>query len=111
MARKLSISMFCMVAMLLFLESHAETGVTTTEAPAPQPSNNTTNLPTHGTTEGSLQPADAQIHNTRNHACSSAISVVPNACVYLLELMETSRSAHAITIGRPKGEDPNAPEG
>ncbi|TKY53408.1 hypothetical protein E2542_SST24938 [Spatholobus suberectus] len=53
---------------------------------------------------------DARTHNTRSRVCFSAKSVVPNACVCHLELMATRRSARATTTGRPKGEDPNAPE-
>ncbi|KAG5080691.1 hypothetical protein JHK86_004756 [Glycine max] len=53
---------------------------------------------------------DAPKHTTRSRVCSSAINVVPNACVCHLELMVTRRSAHATTTGRPKGEDPNALE-
>lgn len=53
---------------------------------------------------------DVQIHNTRNRVCFSARSAVPSACVCLLELMATSRFALATTTGRPKEEDPNAPE-
>ncbi|RDX97205.1 hypothetical protein CR513_20044, partial [Mucuna pruriens] len=59
---------------------------------------------------GHVAQLDAQTHNTRNPACSSAKSAVPSACVCLLELMATSRFALATTNGRPKGEDPNAPE-
>ncbi|KAL9319165.1 hypothetical protein ACSQ67_015682 [Phaseolus vulgaris] len=53
---------------------------------------------------------DAQTHSTRSHVCSSARSVVRNACVCLLEPMATRRCAPATTTGRPKGEDPNALE-
>lgn len=53
---------------------------------------------------------DVQIRNTRNRVCFSARSVVRSACVCLLELMATSRFALATTTGRPKEEDPNAPE-
>ncbi|KAJ1385181.1 hypothetical protein SESBI_41873 [Sesbania bispinosa] len=102
MARKLCIVIFCLVALLLLWESHAETAVSTIE--------DATSPPTDGTSEGSLQPEDVQRHITRNHACSSAISAVLNACVCLLELMETKMFAHAITTGRPKEEDPNALE-
>ena len=51
-----------------------------------------------------------QRHNTRSHACSSAKSAVPNACVSLQELMATSKSALVIITGRPKEEDPSALE-
>ncbi|TKY53415.1 hypothetical protein E2542_SST24945 [Spatholobus suberectus] len=53
---------------------------------------------------------DARTHSTRSRVCSSAKSAVPNACVCHLELTATRRSARATTTGRPKGEDPNAPE-
>ncbi|XP_022640737.1 uncharacterized protein LOC106771576 isoform X2 [Vigna radiata var. radiata] len=53
---------------------------------------------------------DVQRHSTRNHVCSSARSVVPSVCVFLLEPMATRRYAPATTTGRPKGEDPNALE-
>ncbi|KAK7355222.1 hypothetical protein VNO80_14472 [Phaseolus coccineus] len=53
---------------------------------------------------------DAQTHSTRSHVCSSAKSVVRNACVCPLEPMATRRYAPATTTGRPKGEDPNALE-
>lgn len=59
---------------------------------------------------GHAAQIDAQIHNTRNRACSSAISAVPSACVCLLDFMATSRSALATTTGKPKGEDPNVPK-
>ncbi|XWS30827.1 hypothetical protein CRYUN_Cryun23aG0024200 [Craigia yunnanensis] len=51
---------------------------------------------------------DAQQHRTRSHACSFVSSAVPNAYASLLELMETSKSALATTIGRPRKEDPSA---
>ncbi|XWS43091.1 hypothetical protein CRYUN_Cryun16bG0072000 [Craigia yunnanensis] len=51
---------------------------------------------------------DAQRHNTRSHACSSAISAASSACVCHRELMETIKSALATTIGRPREEDPSA---
>ncbi|KHN14931.1 hypothetical protein glysoja_024051 [Glycine soja] len=59
---------------------------------------------------GHVAPLDAQTHNTRNRACSSAKSAVPSAYVCLLELMATSKFALATTTGRPKGEGQNAPE-
>lgn len=52
----------------------------------------------------------AQRRRTRSHACSSARSVVLNACVCLREPMETSRFAPATITGRPREEDPNALE-
>ncbi|XP_027352693.1 protein GAST1-like [Abrus precatorius] len=59
MARKLCIITLCLVQMLLLLvENHAEIIVSTIEAPAPQPSKNTTHFPNHGITEGSLQPEE-----------------------------------------------------
>ncbi|KAK6244233.1 hypothetical protein QUC31_010642 [Theobroma cacao] len=51
---------------------------------------------------------DVQRHNTGSHACSSARSAAPSACVCHQELMETSNSALATTIGRPREEDPSA---
>ncbi|XVF56236.1 hypothetical protein PTKIN_Ptkin06aG0102500 [Pterospermum kingtungense] len=57
---------------------------------------------------GHAAPQDAQRHNTRSHACSSAISAAPSACVCHLVLMETSKSALATTTGRPSEEDPSA---
>ncbi|XVE61071.1 hypothetical protein DITRI_Ditri06bG0010400 [Diplodiscus trichospermus] len=51
---------------------------------------------------------DARRHNTRSHACSSATSAAPSACVCRRELMETSKFALATTIGRPREEDPSA---
>ncbi|XVE72222.1 hypothetical protein DITRI_Ditri11bG0022300 [Diplodiscus trichospermus] len=51
---------------------------------------------------------DAQQHRTRSHACSSVSSAVPNAFASLLELMATSKSALATTIGRPRKEDLSA---
>ena len=59
---------------------------------------------------GHVAQVGAQRHNTRSRACSSAKSAVPSAYVCLLGLMATSRFALATTTGRPKGEDPNAPE-
>ncbi|KAF1860077.1 hypothetical protein Lal_00027930 [Lupinus albus] len=54
---------------------------------------------------------DAQKQSTGSiHACSIAQSVVPNAYVYLLELMATSKFVLAIITGRPRGEDLNALE-
>ncbi|KAK7244485.1 hypothetical protein RIF29_39308 [Crotalaria pallida] len=60
MAKKLSIVMIFLVAMLLLPieENNAEIAVTTIEAPAPQPNNNITDYPNHGITEGSLQPQE-----------------------------------------------------
>ncbi|KAK7300693.1 hypothetical protein RJT34_11541 [Clitoria ternatea] len=46
--------------------------------------------------------------HTRSHACFSARSVVPNASVFLLVPMATSKSALATTAGRQRKEDPNA---
>jgi len=51
---------------------------------------------------------DVRTHSTRSHVCSSARSVVRNACVCPLEPTATRRYAPVTTIGRPKGEDPNA---
>ncbi|KAL5745181.1 hypothetical protein ACOSP7_026327 [Xanthoceras sorbifolium] len=51
---------------------------------------------------------DARLRHTRSHACFSARNAAQSACVCLLELMETSRSALATIIGRPRKEDPNA---
>ncbi|KAL2326028.1 hypothetical protein Fmac_025086 [Flemingia macrophylla] len=110
MATNMSISIFCVVLMFLLLlaESHVEIDVAAIETPAPapviQPSKN------DGTSEGSLQPQDARTHITRSHACSSVKSAVPNACVCHLEPTATRRSALATTTGKPKGEDPNAPD-
>ncbi|KAF7121314.1 hypothetical protein RHSIM_Rhsim13G0216800 [Rhododendron simsii] len=59
--------------------------------------------------EGSAR-VGAQRRRTRSHACSSARSVVLNACVCLREPMETSRFALATITGRPREEDPNALE-
>lgn len=51
---------------------------------------------------------DAQRRNTRSRACSSAKSVVQNACVCLRGLTATNNPALAITTGRPNVEDPSA---
>ncbi|KAH1130436.1 hypothetical protein J1N35_001814 [Gossypium stocksii] len=51
---------------------------------------------------------DAQLQHTRNHACSSAKSVVPSACVCLQALTATNNLALATIIGRPREEAPNA---
>ncbi|KAF1877828.1 hypothetical protein Lal_00038137 [Lupinus albus] len=128
MTRQLNIPMLFLATMLLLLlvENHAGIGVTSNEAPAPSPQSsiNGTHFPMYGITEGSLQPQgiedennvvhvaqrDAQTHSTRSHVCSFAKSVVPNACVCLLELMATSKSVHATITGRLKREVPNAPE-
>ncbi|KAL2326029.1 hypothetical protein Fmac_025087 [Flemingia macrophylla] len=142
MAANFSISIFCLVSMLLLLaESHAEIDVATIETPAPapviQPSKNLTTfldslLVLNSCSDFvsvflsfSMAPpkavfnhkialhvarTDARTHNTRSRACSSAKSAVPNACVCHLEPTATSRSALATTTGKPKGEDPNAPE-
>ncbi|KAF1880992.1 hypothetical protein Lal_00023022 [Lupinus albus] len=107
MARELSIIMIFLVAMLLLHIENAEIVVTTIEAPAPQPNNSTNHFPNN---VGHVAHRDAQKHSTRSHACSSAKSVVPSVYVFLLELMATSKFVLAITTGRPKEEDPNAPE-
>ncbi|MED6173180.1 hypothetical protein PIB30_056873 [Stylosanthes scabra] len=53
MAKKLNTAlMLCLLALLLLVESNAMTSASTTEAPAPLPSNIT------GITEGSLQPQE-----------------------------------------------------
>ncbi|KAK3187872.1 hypothetical protein Dsin_027433 [Dipteronia sinensis] len=44
----------------------------------------------------------ARRHHIKSHACFSATNVAKNACVFLLALMDTKKSAHAITTGRPK---------
>ncbi|XP_027920442.1 uncharacterized protein LOC114178624 isoform X2 [Vigna unguiculata] len=121
MGRKLSIVVIFFVQMLLLVvENHAEIVVSTVEAPAPQPHKNTTHFapppqPNKNTTHFPnnvvhVAEVDVQIRNTRNRVCFSARSVVRSACVCLLELMATSRFALATTTGRPKEEDPNAPE-
>ncbi|TYI89886.1 hypothetical protein E1A91_D03G085200v1 [Gossypium mustelinum] len=51
---------------------------------------------------------DVQTRNKRSHACSSATSAAPSACVCRQALTETSKSALATTIGRPRVEDPSA---
>ncbi|KAH1114444.1 hypothetical protein J1N35_007822 [Gossypium stocksii] len=51
---------------------------------------------------------DVQTRNTRSHACSSARSAAPSACVCRQAPTETSKSALATTIGRPREEDPSA---
>ncbi|KAK7278946.1 hypothetical protein RJT34_23987 [Clitoria ternatea] len=107
--------MICLVAMLL-LETHAKIVDTTIEVPAPQPSSSiSSNLPTAQLKAVFNQKSavhavkrDARKHITRSRVCSSAKSVVLNACVFLLELMVTRRFAPAMTTGRPKGEGPNA---
>ncbi|KAL9398300.1 hypothetical protein Peur_007261 [Populus x canadensis] len=53
---------------------------------------------------------DAPRQPSRSHACSSARSAVPSACVCLLELMGTSNLVPATTTGRPRGEAPSALE-
>jgi hypothetical protein len=57
-----------------------------------------------------VAPKDAQNQRSRSHACSSAKSVVLNACVFHRELMGTRNSALATINGRPREEDPNALE-
>ncbi|XP_020210228.1 gibberellin-regulated protein 13 [Cajanus cajan] len=61
MATNLSISIFCLVSMLLLLvESHTEIDAATIETPAPAPAPAPVKQPSKkdGTTEGSLQPQD-----------------------------------------------------
>ncbi|KAK4278015.1 hypothetical protein QN277_015918 [Acacia crassicarpa] len=50
-----------------------------------------------------------QLH-TRSLACSSVRNAALNACVFLLVRTATSNPALATTTGRPRKEDPNAPE-
>ncbi|KAK7392964.1 hypothetical protein VNO78_21414 [Psophocarpus tetragonolobus] len=113
MARNLSIFVFCIVAMLLLVESHLPFTLQLQLL-----------LLSHQTrfSMASLKAVfnhkivlhvvwiDAQTHSTRSHVCSSAKSVVPHACVCHQELMATKRFVLATTIGRPKGEDRNALE-
>ncbi|XP_038697920.1 protein GAST1 [Tripterygium wilfordii] len=55
MARKQSILMLSIVFLLLLLvDNHAAMS----EAPTPQPQPNSSNLPQHGTTQGSLNPQE-----------------------------------------------------
>ncbi|GER25814.1 GA-stimulated transcript-like protein 7 [Striga asiatica] len=57
-----------------------------------------------GAREGARKP------RSRSHVCFSAKNAVPNAFVFLQELMATNSFALATTIGRPKGVDQNALE-
>ncbi|KAK7344977.1 hypothetical protein VNO77_15293 [Canavalia gladiata] len=103
----LNIFVFFLLAMLLFLaESNA--GIVATPVEATPPSQPNANNSFKNAVL--VAQTDAPAHTTRSHACSSARSAVPNACVCLLELMETKRCARAITTGRPKEEAPNAHE-
>ncbi|KAD0455673.1 hypothetical protein E3N88_44248 [Mikania micrantha] len=52
---------------------------------------------------------DAAERSTTSHACSSAKSVVPNACAYHRGFTATNSSAPATTIGRPRKVVQNAP--
>ncbi|KAK9277801.1 hypothetical protein L1049_027357 [Liquidambar formosana] len=48
-------------------------------------------------------------HSTANHACFSAKNAAQSACAFPLATMVTRLCALAITTGRPRKEDPNAP--
>ncbi|KAF8403587.1 hypothetical protein HHK36_011691 [Tetracentron sinense] len=114
-SRKLSIFMLCVLMMLTVL---VEYQATSTEIPASH-AQAASNSHMYGVTQGSLHPQgestvhraaplDAQRQLTRSHACSSAKSVAPSACVCLRAHTETSSLALATITGRPRGEDPNA---
>ena len=53
---------------------------------------------------------DVARHNTTSHACSSARNAATSAFVFLLASMATKLCALATITGRPREEDPNAPE-
>ncbi|KAG8496905.1 hypothetical protein CXB51_008010 [Gossypium anomalum] len=107
MARKPTIVMLFLGVMLLLLaENNAarSSHEMSREAPAPQPQ-----PPGNFTMSVDLAAVkDVQTRNTRSHACSSATSAAPSACVCRQALTETSKSALATTIGRRREEDPSA---
>ncbi|KAF4377422.1 hypothetical protein F8388_000616 [Cannabis sativa] len=53
---------------------------------------------------------DAQRHHTRSHASSSARSVAQHAFAFLQASTATRKPALATTIGKPRRENPSAPD-
>ncbi|KAL2320702.1 hypothetical protein Fmac_029671 [Flemingia macrophylla] len=119
MARKLSVITLCLAQMLLLLvENHAEILVSTVEAPAPQPSKNTTHFPNRGITEGSLQPQEcgprctARCSKTQykkpclffcKKCCAKCLCVPPGT-------YGNKQVCPCYNNWKTKREDPNAPE-
>ncbi|KAJ6912144.1 hypothetical protein NC651_014728 [Populus alba x Populus x berolinensis] len=100
MSRRPSINVILSLVLLLLLivENYANI----TEAPTPQPQPNTNSNRPPSADLAAL--VDAPRQPSRSHACSSARSAAPSACVCLPELMGTSNHVPATTTGRPRGE-------